>query len=33
MKWMDGLRKKVKGWMQSASAATGIAREFKDIFE
>lgn len=33
MKWMDTLRKKVKGWMQSAGAATGIAREFKDIFE
>ena len=33
MRWMDTLRKKVKGWMQSAGAATGIAREFKDIFE
>lgn len=33
MKWMDTLRKKVRGWMQSAGAATGIAREFKDIFE
>ncbi len=33
MRWMDTLRKKVRGWMQSAGAVTGIAREFKDIFE
>ena len=29
----ERLKKAVKGWMQTAAADTGIAREFKDVFE
>lgn len=29
----ERLKKAVKGWMQTTAADTGIAREFKDIFE
>lgn len=33
MKWLDNLKRTVKGWMQQAGAETLVAREFKDIFE
>lgn len=33
MKWLDNLKRTVKGWMQQAGAETRVAREFKDIFE
>ena len=29
----EGLKKVVKSWMQTTGADTGIAKEFKDIFE
>lgn len=29
----DGIKKAVRGWMQTTSADLGLAREFKDIFE
>lgn len=30
---LDGIKKKVKNWMQKAGAEAGVSREFKDIFE
>lgn len=30
---LEKLKERVKGWMQKAGAETGLAREFKDIFE
>lgn len=30
---LDKLREKVKSWMQKTAAETGLAKEFKDIFE
>ena len=33
MKWFAELKKKVKNRMQKAGADTGLAREFKDVFE
>ena len=29
----DEFRKRVRNWMEKAKADTGIAKEFKDIFE
>ena len=29
----NGLSKRVKNWMEKAKADTGLAKEFKDIFE
>ena len=29
----DEFRKRVRNWMEKAKAVTGIAKEFKDIFE
>lgn len=33
MQWLDNLKKAVKGWMQRTGADTGVAREYKNIFE
>lgn len=33
MQWLDNIKKAVKGWMQRTGADTGVAREFRSIFE
>ena len=33
MKWLETIKKKVKGFMQKTVADTGFAREFKSVFE
>lgn len=33
MNLFDTVKKKVRGWMQKTGASTGLAREFKDVFE
>ena len=33
MRWLDNLKKAVKGWMQRTGADTGVAREYRSIFE
>ncbi len=33
MQWFDNLKKAVKGWMQRTGADTGVAREYRNIFE
>ena len=33
MGWFNDLKRRVKDWMQIAGANTGVAREFRDVFE
>ena len=33
MQWLDRMKRTVKGWMQRTAAGTGVAREYKTVFE